>query len=417
MGRKPRNTRRGSDVQLKKRRKAEAFRRTFVEKTADPNLSLRVLAKRENLAHTQVYQRWRRYQAAVTDAERTAACENHSGGWNRTFTPEQESLVMQQVLAIDTSNNNAIREIALQVHHGILTEAIPLALPVPMRVLRHRPPPFSASPSYIRRFKFAHRLSSIRTKLTHARKIKEEEEKRDVDAEAAAYIEQCNKAIQEFGAHLVLNMDETPAKLAEVPRTAIRRTNSGEAAKITTHANERLNVTTFPTISAAGDKLPMCAIIAGTTERSLRKITAGANAIVQKVHLFYSESGWINSGIMLRYLKEVVQPYTRNRNAALILDDYKAHWTDEVQAAAAEMNLTLIPLPNFKGATAQLQPLDVQFNGPLKTTRAAIWASRRLHMPDAEDSYQALIERVQLAYEAQDRNFVKNAFVKAGIRL
>src|SRR6185437_9142013 len=97
-----------------------------------------------------------------------------------------------------------------------------------------------------------------------------------------------------------------------------------------------------------------------------------------KVNLFYTDSGWVNEGVMVRWLNDVVKPYTQSRPAALILDDYSAHWSPCVQAAAAAMNLTLIHIPNFAGATALLQPLDVEFNGPMSIQRKKLWTEIKL---------------------------------------
>lgn len=405
-------------MQHEKQKRRDCFLRIFRRKAADPKLSLTALAREEGLRRTQVYERWRRYHSAVDDAGRLATCDNHSGGHNRVFTDAQSALVAEQVLAMNVGSNAAIRDIAVQMKMSIDAEENDiLAHP---RHLRSSARHFVASPRFITRLKRKFRLSSIRTKLVHQRKAARRDEigpPRDIDRECEEYLVQVNCAIQDFGPHLVLNMDETPAKLAEVPRTAIRRTNSGEAAKINTYSNDRLNITTFPTISAGGDKLQMCAIIRGLTALSLRKVLTDSSDTAKKVKLYYSESGWINQGIMLQYIRDVIQPYTRNRRAALILDDYKAHWTEEVQKLADSINLTLIPVPNFKGATALLQPLDVQFNGPLKAKRMQLWASYHQRVPDSDDTYPNMIERVQLAYNAMSKDNVIAAFRKAQIHV
>lgn len=413
MGRKPRNTERGSRVQHEKCKRRDAFLRTFRSKTANPALSLTALAKQERLGRSQVFLRWKQYSSAVDDAGRMAACENHSGGHNRTFTPAQSALLADQVLALNAATYSAIRDVALEMKNSIDSEHAAVAH---RRHLRSDPPEFVASASFITRLKRQYRMSSIRAKLVHQRRPAAADADgavRDEEREAEEYLVEVNCAINDFGARMVLNMDETPVKLAEVPRTAIRRTNSREAAKITTHVNERLNITTFPTISAGGDKLKMCAIIQGTTERTLRKATADASDTAKRVQLYYSETGWINQGIMLQYLKDVVEPYTRGQPAALIMDDYKAHWTPAVQAAAAVMNLLLIHVPNFKGATAMLQPLDAQFNGPLKGKRMKLWAAYHARVPDAADSYAQMVERIQLAYNEMTKDDVILAFRKA----
>jgi hypothetical protein len=346
---------------------------------------------------------------STLDGDATAQFNN-----NRTFTSVASQLLRDQVLACDTATNNTIRELAQALEESQRAAAGAAHAHVP--VLRAHPRPFCASDSFVTRFKRTYRLSTRRTKKVHERKHAERDP-RDNDDEAAHYLAQVNMAIDDCGAAFVLNMDETPAALVETPRTAIRPTGQKEAAKITTHANERMLITTFPTITASGHKLPMCVILKGTTERCLAKVRSEANATVRKVKLFYSETGWINQGIMLRWLKEVVHPYTNGRHAAIILDDYAAHWTPPVQVAAARLNIDLISVPNFKGATALLQPLDVQYNGLLKVRRSTLWALQRSRDRDSVDSYQAAVERIQLAYDAMTEAVGREAFVKSGIQL
>jgi len=412
MGRKPCNTERGSRVARDKRKRGAVLYALFGRKRVDPSLSLRRLAREAQLGHSQVCVRWKAYAAAGDDAERMAACENHSGGHNRTFTPAQSLLLHEQVLACPTASHTTVHDLAISLHGSVRAAAGVPAARIPE--LRNRPKPFGASPSFITRWKRQRRVSSRRTKKVHERRVAVHDA-RDTEAESINYLVACNVAIQEFGAALVMNMDETPAQLVEVPRTALRPTGSKESAKITTHANERLNITTFPTIAASGHKLPICAILRGKTDRCLAKVRDGASAAVQRVQLYYSETGWINTGLMVRYIHDVIQPYTRSRPAALILDDYAAHWTAPVQEAAAAINLRLIAVPNFKGATAMLQPLDVAFNGPLKMKRAQLWAMQRLRDGDGADNEQLTMERVQLAYEGMDSDSVVNAFRKAYI--
>jgi hypothetical protein len=75
------------------------------------------------------------------------------------------------------------------------------------------------------------------------------------------------------------------------------------------------------------------------------------------------------------------------------------------------MQLQLIQVP--AGCTSELQPLDVNFNGPLLMARKHIWAQNRLLHPFANDSEQAAIERAQLAYQSLHTSIVVDSFRKA----
>jgi hypothetical protein len=75
------------------------------------------------------------------------------------------------------------------------------------------------------------------------------------------------------------------------------------------------------------------------------------------------------------------------------------------------MNLQLIQVPG--GCTAELQPLDVSFNGPLLMKRKQIWVANKLLHPFAIDSAQATIERAQQAYAAMPKSQALTAFRSA----
>ena len=170
-------------------------------------------------------------------------------------------------------------------------------------------------------------------------------------------------------------------------------------------------MTIMPTISAAGDKLALCAVLKGKTARCLKKIKERASSEVNKVNLYYSDKGWINEGVMALYFRDVLLPYTHAEPAALLLDSYRAHLTSNVREAAEAMQLQLIIVPG--GCTKELQPLDVNFNGPLLMKRKQIWAQKKLSNPVADDTHQAAVERTQQAYMSIDQRTIESAWRKA----
>jgi hypothetical protein len=299
--------------------------------------------------------------------------------------------------------HSQIQQAALQLHRDVL-----VAHRSSPRISRLRKP-FTASPAFVSSFKRRNRLSSHRMSARFVSQVAADPI--ETEHRILSFVNDTRMAIAEFGPRYVLNMDETPVPKCEHPITGVVRTGSGRAATCSTDAGNRLNVTHFPCISAAGDKLQMCAVIKGKTARTLKKITEGASAAVNKVRLYYSASGWINAGIVVRWLHEVVAPYISGHAAALLLDDYHAHWTDEVRAAAAAMHLQLIPVP--PRLTSEYQPLYVQFNGPMTKARQRLWMQQRVQSPDSKDSFQNAIERAQLAYEAISRASTVDAWRKS----
>jgi len=270
-------------------------------------------------------------------------------------------------------------------------------------------PTFVASPRFLTQFKRRNHLSSHRRSLKYV--SQSAPDPIEQEHTILTYVHEARDAIDKYGARNTLNMDETPVPKCEHPITGIVETNSGRAAECKTDAGNRLNVTHFPCISASGKKLQMCAIIKGKTPRTLKKIIVGASPAVSRVRLYYSQSGWINAGIVIRWLEDVIKPYLKGSAGALILDDYQAHWTDEVKQAAANMNVELIKVP--PGLTSYYQPLDVSFNGPMTKARQRMWLHQRLIHPAYKDSHQNAVERAQLAYQGISREATIEAWRKA----
>ncbi len=441
------DTTRGSQTALRKRKREEAWRTLFEEALHGPAAgpgahSLAQLAAQHHLPVRTAQRRWSKYEAARAageseDASLDAACVHHSGGHNRAFTAEQEALLAQIVrTAAPSLTHSQIQEEALRFRHAV--DVFSHAT----HFTRSAPPPFHASDHFVAGLKRRHRLSSHRTALKHTSRA---ERGRDVEVEKLAFMLEVQDAVKQYGPSRVLNMDEVSrgrerrctresqsrpggrgtlsgglsqhhllvlVQLVCSPVTAVVATGIKQPANIHSSAGSLgTKITTLPTISAAGDKLQLCAILRGKTERCLTATRADAGEEGGKVRLYYSEKGWVNEGIMLRWLEDVVRPHTQGAPAALLLDSYTAHFTDAVQAAAAAMDLKLIQVP--AGTTAEMQPLDVGFNGPLSMKRKQIWAAQKLAAPSADDTRGRSIARAQQAYDALPKSIAIRAFREA----
>ena len=78
----------------------------------------------------------------------------------------------------------------------------------------------------------------------------------------------------------------------------------------------------------------------------------------------YSNSGWINVGILKFLLDEIVK-VTNKEQSILILDQYSSHQNEDLEKYAKELNIKFEFVP--VGMTSTRQPLDVNFNGPVKS--------------------------------------------------
>jgi hypothetical protein len=74
------------------------------------------------------------------------------------------------------------------------------------------------------------------------------------------------------------------------------------------------------TIAADGTVLPAYVILKGL--KKVPKCDTPANIVVN-----VSSSGSMDTSLMLDYLEKIVLPYTKNRKALLLMDEFGAHKT------------------------------------------------------------------------------------------
>lgn len=182
-------------------------------------------------------------------------------------------------------------------------------------------------------------------------------------------------------------------------------------ARVSTNMRDRSYLTIFPCVSAAGDRLPLSAILKGKTSRCLRKIREDAPKFVKKVKLFYSTSGKMQQEVLLQWMQGPLLTYTQGRPAALLLDSFRVHFTPAVQELAQLLRVELIQVP--AGMTPELQPLDVKFNGPMKAKRMAIWRRKKRRNPFVLDSWQATVDRASEAFSSMSKAAAREAWKAA----
>jgi hypothetical protein len=107
----------------------------------------------------------------------------------------------------------------------------------------------------------------------------------------------------------------------------------------------------------------------------------------------------MNGELTQQVLERVIVPYTKGRPAALIMDDYKAHWVQKVTDYAAANKIHLIKVP--AGETPRLQPLDRSVIGPTKRVASSEWRKavhanpeRKLTLDDAINHFSVSFARI-----------------------
>ena len=247
------------------------------------------------------------------------------------------------------------------------------------RVLRssNRVQTFKASNGWARSFRKRNGLVVRTPRRTHVAATTDDRVDQTID-----YIAQMHVATAKYGKELTLGADETPLRSVAQNRTTISRVGA-ESVKIRKVGNEKEQLTAMLAISVDGKKLKPMIIKKGITNRFLSKLNLG-----NEIYGTYSTNGWMNGKLMLEFFQNSILPYTRGRPCALSLDDFDAHWTDEVRAFAAANEIELIHVP--PGVTGDFQSLDVRINGILKMRQVKMQRlerindpGRKFHLPDA----------------------------------
>jgi hypothetical protein len=92
------------------------------------------------------------------------------------------------------------------------------------------------------------------------------------------------------------------------------------------------------------------------------------------VQIYGNPTAWWNSDLSIRFLEYHFQNRANPDEKILLLwDDFSGHWTTEVKAKAAELNVILVKVP--PKYTYVCQPVDVAWNKPLKDRLRAAWVA------------------------------------------
>ena len=247
---------------------------------------------------------------------------------------------------------------------------------------------FSASSSWIRRFKKAHGLVNRRVHY-HRRNTQNKESLKRAkmfQAEMQACYEKHKK---ENTLHLLINVDETAWKIGAFGDLTWAA-KGVDHVEFSSTFNEKESVTAIAAITASPDfpKLPLSLIKAGKTEISKRALSS----ISEYAQIDISENGWSTVYSFASYLfwlrKEVneqfkvIEGYTENSEIDLLLDLHASHRHDDIKALAVELNFKLHYIP--ASMTDYLQPLDRNIFGALKASARKEWYRLYLLDPDHE---------------------------------
>ena len=289
---------------------------------------------------TKKYKLWRTHKDSLN-----YNVENR-GGNNKSFTEHEEKELYEYIINVFIKGNLILTN-----------EHIQLLATQKYNYLRKNNDPvidtFIFSEAWVSKFKHRWKLSSLKTKINRIAVNLDQKE-------LAVYLNNCIYYKKNIDREFIFNLDETFWRILDGTFSVIGIENSN-CRKVDTSINPKAGFTTIFIISANGTLLKPSVIMKGKTNRSLKKIDEISNDIVNK---YYSNSGWINIGILKSLLNDI-STITNKKQSVLILDQYPSHQREDLNIYADGLNIKLEFVP--VGMTSTRQPLDVNFNGPVKS--------------------------------------------------
>lgn len=217
---------------------------------------------------------------------------------------------------------------------------------------------FTASDGWLQKFMFRHGLS-LRTCTSISLKLPAQLEKK---VECFLNEVRVLRSVNNYPINLIINMDETPMFFDMVPEQTISKKGVKEV-RVHSSGAQKKKLTVTLTCTGDGRMLPALVIFKG--KRKLKFKTP------EYVHVAVQKKGWMDSELMVRWLRGIVLPYTEKRKALLVIDSFSAHMTEEFIDEAKANNIDVAIIPG--GCTSKIQPLDVCLNKPFKSVLRNKW--------------------------------------------
>ncbi|KAL0102680.1 hypothetical protein PUN28_018176 [Cardiocondyla obscurior] len=132
----------------------------------------------------------------------------------------------------------------------------------------------------------------------------------------------------------------------------------------------------------------------------------------------HSESGWMTGETFYEYIANIFYPWLIKNNikfpVVLFLDGHTSHLTMALSNFCSEKEIELIAL--YPNATHILQPLDVAFFHPLKTSWAKVVRQWRMENNGERIKREKFAQLMQRAINVLEVDIIlKNGFEKTGL--
>ena len=229
------------------------------------------------------------------------------------------------------------------------------------------------------------------------------------------FLHQCRHEVSAiYEKQFIYNMDETPIYL-DMPHKRTLAPTGSKSIDVITSGNEKTRITVCLTITAAGKLLPAYVLFKNLVK--VPKVNLPSNVVLN-----VNKSGTMNEHLMVDYFDKIIKPYNNNNKSIILMDEFKAHFTDRVQEQMVNVGIDHMRIPG--GFTSTLQPLDVSINKPFKALYRDEWTEWMEKDPiftpagnRQKPSYQCLVDMISRCMTAlEDRNeMIAKSFVCTGI--
>ena len=219
------------------------------------------------------------------------------------------------------------------------------------------------------------------------------------EAETRDYVAKMHAAVAKYGRDLVIGADETPLRSIASSRKTIAHVGT-ESVRIRKVGNEKEQLTAMLAVTVGGAKLKPMIIAKGTTQLCLRRFNLNDREIIGA----FSSNGWMNSKLMVKFLEDSILQYTQGRPCALSLDDFRAHWSEEVTEFAAANNIELVHIS--AGITGEYQSLDVRVNGILKSIQNGMQRLERVENSDRKFNLEDAVRYFRSGWAQIDKEVI-----------
>ena len=216
----------------------------------------------------------------------------------------------------------------------------------------------------------------------------------------------------------IINMDQTPIWLSMHPQVSLNLIGATSVnGRCSGDSGSRFTCTLA--ISANGDKLRPFLIFKGQPNGHIATREFPTNPDRVAVDLCCQRSAWQDEENMLRWIDRVLVPYLQNRAqgapALLVLDQFSAHWTENVRNRLEELGIDVHKIPG--GCTGYVQPIDVGIGKPFKDRVRAKWWEWMLSLDPAAAAVASVtrpqaISWVRESWDDIPAQIARNAWLK-----